>query len=283
MKTPRRAEFGYTLFELMVALSMSAILMSGVMSSYINMISVSADHEVVARIDENARTILEMVVFDLRMAGTGMPIGQDDFAIGDALIGEAPLPVLLDSTTDYLRFRLNETGFQTTNVFEFIPSEDLYLYLASTAGLKEGNILYVSDAAVDGHDGFRGQIRSIAGNTVRMEDDYTASTNAIFPAGSSVSPVNEITYQSFDDWSGVVRAVNGESIQLAENTRVSFTYLNRDRETISLPLSDSEVADSLYAVDVVVWARSEEKLSDGDVYQATAKQRVVFRSLRLRE
>lgn len=273
-------ELGLTLTELLVSMSIGLLVSGGAASVFLNSTHHASDNDLIITAQENARSILDRASFDLRMLGAGMPTGQTDFSPTDATLGTAPLALFLDSDEDYIRFRFNEYGDLAFTSDNFEPfSGDLNFTVSSASDLYDGAEIYLSDSSVGGNDGMRAVVTNVTGNSITISGSFTASADATFPAGSIISRVSTVQLDSPSSWSGVTRTVDSSTVTLAPNTKFSIEYLDRDLNVLTPPLSASTVEDSLSAVKITAYARTERALRSGSVYTATAEQTISFRNL----
>ncbi|MCB0333340.1 MAG: prepilin-type N-terminal cleavage/methylation domain-containing protein, partial [Bdellovibrionales bacterium] len=143
---PKSQENGFTLLEMLVSLLIFSILMGSAASTMFSSFSYSLDAEIIARTEERARSTLDLLLFDLRMMGCGVAIGQEDFSITDGSLGDAPFPVFTDSTASYIHFRMNETGKDALLTADYTPSSSsLTFSVSSTEDYFEGDVIYLSD------------------------------------------------------------------------------------------------------------------------------------------
>ena len=123
-----------------------SVLLTGVLMEFFNTTDRAFDNKLKAETQEQARVILDIIAFDLRMAGSGMPLGQPDFSPTDPTYGAAALPVYLDCTGNYLHFRMSERGEYTATSADYTPSgTDLDFDVAGTGIFEVGDILYISE------------------------------------------------------------------------------------------------------------------------------------------
>ncbi len=272
-------ESGHTLVEMLVAM-LIAVVVAGLSMGLISFTStINSDNELIVKTEEKARSVLDMIIFDLRMAGAGMPLGQSDFTTEDSTLGNAPLPFYSDSTASSLHFRRNETGYSAMLTALFNPEDSLTVYLTSTADIVDGDTIYISDAIAGGHDGLRGTVNSVAADSITLDPDYVASADAQFPSGSELNRVVEITYSSPEDGSGVTRDNGTNNVIMATLTEMNVSYLDQNGVSLGATLSQSEIEDDLSKISVTVTARSTRPLSKGGIYMATASELVTLRNL----
>ncbi|MCB0320178.1 MAG: hypothetical protein KDD60_04575 [Bdellovibrionales bacterium] len=276
----QRIETGFTFLEILVSVLLFSMLLASSANMMFQSFESSLDSEVIIQTEERARSALELLVFELRMLGSGVALGQKDFDISDDTLGDAPLPIFIDSSDDYLHFRINETGKDTYIVGDFIPTWSSRTFtVASSEDIFVGDIVYISDRIAGGDDGLRGEVEAISGTNITLSNDFISSPDASFPSGSTVNRVSEVEYSSPANWGGITRDNGLGALTLVPNSQFSVTYLKSDDTAISLPLSESEITEDLTALDIQVQVRSDRRLKDGTYYSATAQTRVTTRTL----
>ena len=80
----RNGEAGETLLPLIVSISLATVVFAATMSSFFDATKHGFDQEVRLRALEEATAVLDLMAYDLRMLGSGMPLGQS---------GGVPLPM----------------------------------------------------------------------------------------------------------------------------------------------------------------------------------------------
>ncbi|MDC0357301.1 hypothetical protein OAO01_00665 [Oligoflexia bacterium] len=270
-----------TLVELLVTLLLSSIFLGVVYDTFITNSNIMMESEVVSTTDSKARAILDLMSFEIRMMGAGMPIGQAEFLSGQSGLGDAPDALLAGSDDDTLMFRMNETGYTTFSSTDFTPDDGLSFSIVSTSDVQVDDVIYISDMAVGGSDGFRGQISSVLGSQLTVDAGYVASEDAIFPSGSTVARTTEITYTSPPGGSGITRSNGGDALVLGTGTSFSLEYLDEDGDEVDPPLSLTERVNEITAIQITVNAQSSRPLKDGTFYTAEAEQIVALRNLNL--
>jgi len=99
---------GLTLTELMVAVTVGLILLAGLTSAFVAMLHSNAENLNTVRLNQDLRTIMHLIVSDLRRAGySGNAF--DDMAIGT---GTAPNNDFMDSTHD---MTISQYGTEAAN------------------------------------------------------------------------------------------------------------------------------------------------------------------------
>lgn len=273
---------GFTLIELLVSLLMVAGLLTAAMSTFLNTMRESRDHEMISRTEELGRTMLDTIAYDLRMIGSGMPGAQDNFRVTDVTLGTSPYPIFVDSTATMVHFRLNEQGRSTMVDTDFTPgmmSTDIDV--VDVEGFAIGDEVYLSNAVLDGDDGLHGEVTGIAGNTITVGGAFVASAGATFDAGSILQQVREVSYDASDPVLGVMRDDGNGPMALAPNSSFTLEYLESDGSAIALPLDAAKISNQLSAIRLTVTVTSAASLANGAPYTATAEQVVSIRYLTL--
>lgn len=277
-----RSERGETLLSALVSLGLVAAIFTATVASFLDSSRRSIDHESVTRAQEESKTLLDLIAFDLRMLGSGMPLGQDDFLIGDVGLGTSPLPVMVDASAGTISFRLNERGTSTVLTAEFDTTVTTSFSVFSDNDFSVGDTLYVSDMTVGGSAGLQGEVTAVGANVISIDAGFVATPGIRFKVGSVVERVALITYDSPNDWSGVVRATdNGTTITMAPNSTFSLQYVDGTGTELILPLTDAVIANNLTGIILTVNVRGEHPLKDGSVFTATAQQSIALRNLNI--
>ena len=96
-----------------------------------------------------------------------------------------------------------------------------------------GDEVYISNVTTGGSEGFQGNIDSINGNNITIESDYVASSGAVFPAGSTVHKMLEITYEVDGVAPGITRTIGTYISQLDPNATFTAEYLDGNGNSAS--------------------------------------------------
>ncbi|MCB0337123.1 MAG: hypothetical protein KDD62_12485 [Bdellovibrionales bacterium] len=279
-RAQRFDQAGFTLMDIIVSVGISAMVFGYAAQSLTTTTTQSFDSEVIITTEERARSILDLMLFDLRMLGAGIPFDQEGFSMSGSGTSSVALPILTDSTSSYIHFRVNELGKDTLITSAFAPSGASSSFTVySTEDLLEDDIIYLSDATTGGSDGLQGQISAISGLTVTLSSGFVYSDSANFPVGSVLNRVTTVEYSSPDDDSGIVRNNGLGDIVISPNSYFSISYKDQDGNALSLPLSESDIEDYLAIIDISVTVNSDRKLKDGTTYTAQADSKVTVRGL----
>ena len=273
---------GSGIIELLISTLIASIILVGVVTSLTATTRLSADNEIITRCHEQARTVLDLLSYDIRMTGSGMPLGQTGFAIDAVDLGDSPLPILLNAGSNYLQLRLNEKGVETVLAQAYTPSvSNLTFEVLSSEDIFEEDTIYISDFTQGGANGFRGQVVQVSGNSITVSNTYTATFAASFPSGSIVTRVATITYNSPNDFSGITRNNELGDTLLQQNSMFELRYLDQSGNALALPLTPLVIKNTLHAIEVKVFVRSRRNLSTGGQYLAEASHQVGLRNIML--
>jgi Tfp pilus assembly protein PilW len=283
----KRGQRGETVLSVLVGLGLTTALFAATLSSFFQMANSSIDRRTMAAAQDQAKTVADLIAAELRIAGAGMPLGQPNFAIGGTGLGTAPLPILLTATATQISYRINETGMNTVITADYTPSTTARTFtVLSASGFVVGDTVYISNLTAGGSqiqpgntEGMMGVISAITGSSVTISSSYIAPTVTplVFRAGSTVDRVTQIDLVS--GTSGITRNPETGAVVLQPNSSFSLVYLDSAGATITLPLTNTTVANSLTAVRITVNVQGSRKLRSGATYTATATQTVALRNL----
>jgi type II secretory pathway pseudopilin PulG len=280
-----QASYGFTMIETMVALGMSAVVMYAITSLYLMVSTTTYDQKIQSATNLQVQALMQAIGSALRSLGNGVPFDQPRFDIGEEALVDLTVtdPISLDLTTaNQVAFRLNETGDIYVLMSNFDPTLTSTVSLFSVDDLSVGDEIYINDSVVSGEDGLYGKIASI--NTGFKSVTLTTSTiiyhpPALFEKGAVLEPVPVIKYTSDLATKKVTRNSGGADVVMANNTTVTFSYLDGSGAAIALPLTRDSVIYSLRAIKVTIQADGEKKLASGETYTAVAQQTFALRNL----
>lgn len=277
---PQTSESGRSIVEMMVGLLLMAGLVAGALTTFQSTAASFSDNEVITRAEEQGREILEMMAFELRTAGSGMALGQTNFAPGDAGLGTSPLPVLTTSNATAITFRSNSRGEDSITSADYTPSvSTLVVPVADTSSFETNDVIYLTDATARGEDGLTGTVTNVTSNSVLIGAAYVASPGASFDAGSLIAKVEDITYTATG---GSITRTDGDgTVTISTNASFALSYFDKDGVAIALPLTDASVRDRLAAIDLDITVNGQRELRTDGAYAALAAQRIYLRNLNL--
>ncbi|NMC64510.1 MAG: type II secretion system protein [SAR324 cluster bacterium] len=278
------SEAGETLVSLLVSISLISIVFAATLSSFMQATRHGFEHQIRIQAIEEANAILDLMAFDLRMLGSGMPLGQGGFAICDLALGDVTLPVLTDATSKNISFRLNERGGTTVVTSDFDPASQTNVSVSSAEGFKVGDNLYLNNVSTGSIGGLSGIIAAIAGNVLSLSGGAVYTTGTTFRAGSLGAGVTLLTYDSpitRSIYTGITRDHGNGPIMLAPNSSVNLTFIDTDGMDMVLPLTSASIATNLAGVRIDVIVDGAHTLRDGSIFTARATHQVAFRNLNI--
>lgn len=274
-----RSEKGETLISLLVSIGLSSIVFAAVVNTFVQSTRYSSDHNMMLSAQEEAKSIADLLAFELRLTGAGMALGQGYFSMTDTTLGDAPLPVLTNATSTSITVRFNEKGKFGVLTSSFNPAAGVTVNVNNTSAFVQGDTVYISDLAAGGNYGLKGVVSSVGGSSITLSSGAVYKTGATFASGSRIEPVREVIFNSPSDWSGITRDGEFGPIKLSPNSTFSLQYRDSTGATLSTPLTAATIKNNLAAVVVNVNVRSPRHLKSGLIYTAQAQHTVSLRNL----
>lgn len=287
---------GFTLVEILVSMFVMTLILAGVFSSFSDLTNSSNDLFIRESIHDDSESLLNIIGYELRMIGNGIPFDQENFKVNDNLENSLQVEVVQDSlnnypshplltdtsTSSFIEFRINETGnvyFITAN---FDPTTSSVISVSDVTGLLVGDDIYLSNAIRQQDDGMYAKVSAIntSSNEITIESDYYRSIGASFDKGCTIEPVNLVTIG--ESLGNITRNSGFGDIVLAKNASIEFDYLDKDGISLTLPLSESDLLSNLGAIEVSITLESSKKQkvlgTQYDTYSLTKSQVFGLRS-----
>ena len=272
---------GETLVQLIVSMGIFFTIMGAATSQFFDASRLSHDHIVMTKAQEELRTVLDIMSFDVRQTGNAGVLG--DYHSFSAVGTATPfLNASLDFTSDADTYKtlVNETGEFTVTTNYFLGTQiGSGIDLLSVDGLAVGDFIILSNITSSGGAHARGTISSIVGNTIFFAAGYYATSGARFFEASTIEKVSTVTYESPSDWSGITRNNGSGAVLLSPNSTFSIRYLDESGNAIALPLTEAKYEDELASIEITVQVRGRQALKDGSTYTAEAMQAITLRNL----
>lgn len=273
-------EKGVFLVDVLTALTISGLMMLSLAFTYLNATRSYHDQNIRIETQQRANGLLDSLLNEFKIIGSGMPLNQNNFLISDASLGDASMPILTSASASLINYRYNKDAKNSVLSTSYTPSPaDLSFNVIDGSIFSVGDTIYLSNFTRAGEDGMLAEITSISSNTIGVDSSFTASTAAVFEEGSSVSLVETVIYDSPSDWSGITRDSGAGEMIILPQSKFILSYHDIDRNTLSLPLSRNDIANNLAMIHLSVQAQSDRKLKDGSNYLATAEQDIILRNL----
>ena len=285
-KKPYCAKFynerGITLAELLLSMVMFSALLAAASSQFLDSTRHAYDNELINRAEEQARIVLDLMAYDLRLAGAGMPLGQDNFEAGGIGLGDSPLPLLTSATSSFVEIRVSEQGRQALLLIDYTPDpSNLTISVSSTDDFVRGDIIYLSDMVAGGTNGMRAEIVSVGSNSITIDANYFAPAGVTFESGTTVTRVTTVSFSSDSTKSSIIRDDGDLTQELALNASFTLEFLDGAGTAIALPMSDLDITSDLAGVNITIMVDSERALKNGSTYVAEAKQSIAFRNINM--
>jgi len=286
MTTRRRDSFdwGFTLLEMLVSLSVSGLIFAGLMRQYSSSAIMARDQKIRIAANLEVQAIVQTMGLELRMLGNGVPFDQANFQIGeDTLLDPTVTEPIQVSTAgaNHISFRLNETGNVYLLTQLFVPVNRV-VYLTTVEGLNVNDPVYITNSVIGGIDGLYGIIAAVdsGNNSITLAEGYQTHPETVsFGVASVLEEVPLVTYNSPGDGSGITRDSGFGSVLLGAGSTFTLQYLDEDGNTLGTSLTNLMVVEQLRAVRVTVTMPSSERLSDGTIFTARASQTFGIRNL----
>lgn len=283
----RSGNHGVTLLDFLIGSVLTIAITAGAMQQYWALARYSYDHKIRIATVLQAQAILQNIGSEIRVLGNGVPFDQPLFDIGELSLSDPTVtyPIIISNTTENrISFRLNESGdvFILTQPFDTTTGATT-LTLTDSASLDVNDPIYISNSVVAEHDGLFGVIQAVnhSINTVTLAPSYVASPNAIFATGSILEETPVVTYNSPSDGSGITRDSGFGPVLLGEGSTMTLDYLDDSGASITLPLTEESMRDSLRAIKVTISLENPKRLTDGNLYTASVEQTFAVRNLQL--
>lgn len=275
-------EFGVTIIELLVSVSLSLVVFGGLVQQYSTGVTLSYDESVRIATILEAQAMLQTLGLEFRMIGNGVPFDQANFQIGESTLTDPTVTEPLDvvtATASNITFRLNESGDVYLLSADFDPASSLVISLTDTSNLDINDPIYISNSVVSGDDGLYGVITAVddVSKTVTIDANYVASPGSTFDMGSILEEVPEITYTS--SGGSITRNSGFGAVLLGDNSAMELEYLDMNGNVLSLPLTNADVVNALRAIRVTITHTSSRKLKSGGFHSTTVGQVFGIRNL----
>lgn len=278
----RASQSGSILLDALMSLLLGAIVIGSAAASFSNTWARSTELRVKSQVHTEARILLDMLAFDLRMAGSGLPLGQTTFSTALSSRGEEELPIYSGATSSNVTVQLNELGTTAVLTSAFTPSANSRtMQTSTTAGFSVGDTVYVSDMPSRGTTALRGTIEAITTGSITIASSYTSSRSVSFPAGSTIEPVTRVTYANSS--AGITRDSGAGAVLLAPHSSFSITYLDSSGTALATPLSSADINNVIRAVRLQVHLHTTSGTGtlSNQTFSATTSQTVALRNVNL--
>ncbi len=276
-------EQGITLLEVLVSIAIASIMLLFTMQQYLSTTKQSRDNQIRISTFLQAQAVVQNIGFDLRILGNGLPFEQSQFQIGDAGLSDptVSLPILIDSiATNKILFRMNESGDVELLTQDFNPLFDTNIHLTDTSNIVVNDPIYLSNGVIGGEHGLYAVVSAVNHSSKFVTvGGIVTGAGATFDKGSmfEVVPIIEYSHDTITD--EIVRNSGSGPVVVAENASLQFDYQDENGNSLTLPLVDTDIIDTLRAIEVTVVVESGKKMSDGNTYSSEVTQKFGLRNL----
>ena len=276
-------EQGITLLEILVSIGVASIMLLFTMQQYLSTTKQSRDNQIRISTFLQAQAVVQNIGFDLRILGNGLPFEQSQFQIGDAGLSNptVSLPILIDSiTTNKIFFRMNESGDVELLTQDFNPAFDTNIHLTETENVAINDQIYLSNGVIGGEHGLYAVVKNVNHSSKFITvNNIVTGAGATFDKGSMFEVVPVIEYSHNTITNEIVRNSGTGPVVIAENASLLFDYQDENGNSMTLPMTDTDIIDTLRAIQVTVVVDSEKKMSDGTTYSSEVTQTFGLRNL----
>ncbi len=278
----RNSQSGSILLDAFASLLLGAVVIGSAAASFSNMWARSTELRLKSQVQTEARLLLDMLAFDLRMAGSGLPLGQTNFSTALASTGEEELAIRSGASGSSVTVQLNELGTSAVLTSSFTPSAaSRTIQTTTTTGFMVGDTVYISDLPSRGANALRATIEALTLSSITIAPSYTPTNSPSFPAGSTIEPVTQVTYTN--SASGITRDTGSGAILLAPHSSFTITYLDSSNSPLTTPLSSTAIKNSLRAAQLNVSLQITSNVStlSTPTFSAATSQTVALRNVNL--
>lgn len=171
---------GETIISFLVGVMISAIALGAAVTGLTTFSRASNDHRQISDTEVIARKILDQMSYEIRLTGGGVPFHLAGFQIGDATLGDSPLPILTSSSATEITFKINQRGRVGMLSTEYDPSAGVSFTVVDITGFAQGQEVYITSVDPSNPDGLHGTIQSIAGSVITLEENPVYTVGAVF-------------------------------------------------------------------------------------------------------
>lgn len=275
-----RNEKGFTLTELTVGLFITSFMIIGLVQAFALVTGLGNDQKIRAVNLLQAEAALYTIGSEIRSMGNGIPFEQKNFEIGEPTLNDPTVthPIdLTESTAAKLKFKINESGRTYMLRSDYQPDISFNVYLVDATGLEAGKEIYITNGVIGEDDGLYGVVSSVnLGNNeivLSPTPDFSPPNDipsTLFKAGSLLEQVSNVTYETVSG--SIFRDLDDNSVLLANNSLLSFEYLDRSGSALALPLTELALVDDFRNVRVTIAVTSTSNLSSGSPHTSTVSQ-----------
>jgi len=273
---------GDTLIGFLVAAFIGTLVVTATASSFTTGVRSVWDRITIAEANNQARSLSHLISSDLRVIGSGMPLGSPRFNYLDPQIEDAALPILPFADPTNITFRVNKSGRFGSLTATFDPSFQRTIELTSTEGFKSDSWVYISSMTSEFSQsslisGVRARITSVGDNSIGVSDVST-NEGAIFKWGSIAEIVEEIVLDC-GNVGGISRDTGNGPTVLYPKSSCIITYLDSGHNELPYPLTSDAIQSSLSSIRLTISVPGRRPLQSGNTYTAQVTDTITLRNI----
>jgi len=235
---------GFTLVELMVALFLTSIVVTAVLGTYINQHKVVLVQEQVSDMQQNARTAIDELTRQVRMAGFALPLNL-------------PAIVTANTNPDTITINYNASSCSASLTSAMPqPSAELKMVGQDLSCYSVGMWAYIYHPDSGGGDWFEvTQVQQAAGHVQHNKDIFSQS----YPAGAIVVNLDQVKFyidNSDTTHPNLMVQANGKTPHVyAENIEdLQFKYVMKNGMVVDATPLSSDIRE----VRITIQARTNQ-------------------------
>jgi prepilin-type N-terminal cleavage/methylation domain-containing protein len=285
---------GFSLIELLVAMSVSLVLASMMLHLFHQNERVIRDQTLVTEMQQTARIVASQIADEVRMAGQGLP----NYAAGfDSVPGEAVVAIMGSSNSNRIDFRAGlsnvETASITAGATDFNIGAAKTVQVATSAGFLPAKTAYLFGPTTNSTwTWLRGDVTSVSSTALTIIPRNTGSAAALihFEAPPTIALEEAVSIYLI---SGSVRRAAASNLsnplspvwaaanELGKNvTALTFTYYDASGVTIAPTSLANRMA--IARVRILLTVEVADRLSNGSRPRYSVEVQTFPRNFRLR-
>ena len=273
---------GDTLVGFLVAAFIGTLVVTATASSFTTGVRSVWDRITIAEANNQARSLSHLISSDLRVIGSGMPLGSPRFNYLDPQIEDAALPILPFADAANITFRVNKSGRFGSLTAPFDPSFQRTIEVTSTEGFRPDSWVYLSNMTSEFSQsslisGLRARITSVGDSSIGVSDVST-NEGAIFKWGSIAEIVEEI-FIDCANIEGISRDSGNGPIILYPHSSCTINYLDNQNNELPSPLSSDVIQSSVSSIRFTISVPGRRPLQSGNAYTAQVTETIALRNI----
>jgi prepilin-type N-terminal cleavage/methylation domain-containing protein len=285
-----RLSKGFSLIELLVALSVTMLLASMMFQLFHQNERVLRDQTLIMEMQQTARIVISQIADEIRMAGQGVPVYA---TASDAAPSEAAAVILGSSGSSRIDFRAGLSNIETAGLgaADFSLNTSQTMAVVSASGFASGRFVYIFGPTATRHwTWLRAELTSMSSTSLTLTPRNGGAADTAFHFTSAPTITLEEAVSIYSSGSSVRRAtatnmtdltspVWSAANEIGKNiTALSFMYYDVSGNTIQPTSLANRVA--IARIDIQLTVQSANRLSDGRLPTYSLALRTIPRNIR---